>query len=248
MKLVVCGDSHSVALARGLVELGDEARSLFPGPVTALKLFSCPQTLQPFFEVKDGGIDLQGAGMRDNFRELTGGVLLQPDAETVYALSLGFTTKALYRHACWSTSAPYNAPSPRGKTLISQAAMDEILRDHYQHQLAFLNACRALGVKFLVVGSPGPRLDDKVMRRAEHREVRRFVDQLARDYVARELDAQSIPYVLAPEETFTEPHRGGYLRDEYCSRTPNDFYHANGVYGAIMMRRVAQRARDLFAV
>lgn len=244
MRLSICGDSHVVALGQGLLELGDAAKDIFPGPISCLKLFSCPKTLKPFFDRTGDHITFRGASVRESFAELTGAAALAASPDSVYAFSLAFTTKFLIREDCWLSATPYGHAQVAGKTVLSNNVMASILREHYKHQLRFLADCKRLNLKFLIIGSPPLRSDNPHLKHEEHRITRQHVDAMAREFMKGELERLAVPFVLAPDGVSSE---GGYLRAEYCAVGPRDYYHANGLYGALMVRRVAARAAELFA-
>ncbi len=247
-RLIVLGDSHVVALAEGYEALAGEATEGF-GEVLFLKLFDGPENMVPFFQAREDRIEfLDGRVTGEVMAALGRPALLGGEADTVYAFSMGVMTTLLVRLPDWKFAAPSGAAAfienkRIRRRLMSEQVVKAIAVDQQQQVIAFAAAARAIGLRSLIIAAPPVRDDERAMERGRHPAVVLEVDRLSRDILIETFEQQGTPVVLPPPEACQEGTR--FLRRDLCRIAPRDTHHGNSAYGAMMIKRVIDRARLL---
>ena len=230
MRLLLGGDSHVVALGNALREAGI-GDAPFDG-ARAEKMFSFPETLKDFFEVRQNRVELHGALARDAMQRLGGTAHIEP-SDDVLVLCLGFTTTKLVRWAVWERIRPWSCP---GRQLpVSDGQIKAMALDHWKYSLAFLKALRDLGVRLVVVEAPPPCDTDPSITERRTPEMLLTVDRLARDAAREALKDFSI--VPTPPEAAHQ----GFLRPEY-RKNLRDHHHAGPSYGRLVLPSILEAA------
>ncbi|SHJ06029.1 hypothetical protein SAMN02745194_01646 [Roseomonas rosea] len=234
MEVVILGDSHSVALGRGLAQLA--RRGPLPCAASAVKLCSSPRLLQPFFAREPDGIRLTDPEAAQALTQLNGTPVLDASRPgRVYAFVMGFTIQPFTRDPSWRRHAPWQE-ARQGEIPLSTGMIRAAYLHHARHILEFLRAVAALGVPAVVVSGPPVRADDiAITRNIMRPEVALRIDAMVRETMTETLAGIGLPAVLPPAEAFED----GWLREE-LREGGRDFHHANALYGEAMVPLILQ--------
>lgn len=245
MHLYVLGDSHTVALGQGYrPEMAAEAGL---AKITIAKLFSSPKTEKQFFTV-----DADGIGFLDEadaaLQDATGATRLSRAPDAAFAFMVGFTTTKLIRRDTWRTHAPWRLSHVPTDHYLSDAALDQIVRDYNRHVIDFYAAVAALGLKAAAIIAPPPRPDDLAISEVGIApDIVLAVDAAARRCVAGELQKLSIPMIAPPDEVYDGAPGASFLKLKYGKPQGRDLHHANKDYGRLMIGHVIAQSAALFA-
>ncbi|RZJ91277.1 MAG: hypothetical protein EON88_17600, partial [Brevundimonas sp.] len=149
-RLLIGGDSHTVAIGRGLQKFKPEPTDI-PLAISAYKLFEFPKTQgkTPFFASDGRRITWTVETMAANWAALSGAPDLSAETlkDTTLALCMGFTTTNLLRKPDWKRYASWRLRKLKPKQLISDGLIVQMGFDFFQHTLGFFEAGRALGLE-----------------------------------------------------------------------------------------------------
>lgn len=243
MKLVICGDSHVVKIENALHDHRNEIATSFPGEIRVGKLFSFPKTLNSFFEEREDDILFTKGDAKRSFGKLTGTGSFSRNS--IYLLSLFFTTTILIRSSRWGTHLPTRVCRP-GFHPVSDAVMEAIVLDHFGQGIAFATALLQRGIPIMALESPPPRGDDPALRRYVKPAEALEIDRVARLVMKAKLRAMNVPVVEMP--AFAADPTSGFLAPRYHAERPGDYHHANSALGLVMLREALQTAARLHPV
>jgi hypothetical protein len=246
MKLFILGDSHTVALGLGLQRLiGTDALDA-SDDVRALKVLSSPLLLDPFFELRDGGVRFLDEAAGAALAELTGRDSLSAgDADAVFAFSLGFTAQLLLAQPDWRSFAPWSAGRADGRQLLSSGVVRAIALKHFRHVVDFYRSVRALGLRCLAVASPPLIPGDRWFPPEVDPELLLEIDLLMRSAMIDALARLGVPTVLPPARVHEGGDRRRWRDPRYGSFKGAHDGHADAEFGRLMVRRILQAARTM---
>ncbi|KQS54273.1 hypothetical protein ASG17_11530 [Brevundimonas sp. Leaf363] len=232
---MLTGDSHVVALGRGLVQLKREGLVGLPR-VAAAKLYSFPQSLRPFFRFDGTRIAFDRPDYSAVMKQLTGSETIGPEhRDLTFALVMGFTTTLFVRMKDWDNYAPWRLAKQSGRTPLSDGLVAEIARSHFAQTLDFYRAMMALDLNVLAVEAPQVRGDDPAFATVMQRRIVLELDRLARSAVLGELRDMGVKVVPALDDARAKT---GFLKEEYSSFTTGDYHHANHRFGRNMLAEI----------
>lgn len=243
MKLLICGDSHVMAL-EGAFDRRAGAQRDTDDEVRVRTLFSFPRVLGPFFSVNRDGLALNHSKARGEVVALTGRATFQAHDDEVYALFLPYTTAAFIRHPVWlNTHAPWRS-QVRHRQLVSDQAIQNAIVDHLQFVWPFLSALQELGIRFFVVEAPPQRGD--YPRLQNQYPVTLELDRLARGFIAEKLDDMGIASLDCPPALYEGAPRQSVMRPEFHASRPGDFVHANDDAGDVYLDAITEHFRTTY--
>lgn len=234
MNLIICGDSHVVALGDALAQTRFFARS---HKVKVGKLFSFPRALSaPLHSEVGGRITFNHRKINREFIKINEQEHF--DRANTYVLSCLFTTTILIRSSHWATHLP--ARSMRsGRQPVSDGVMAAIVLDHFRNGLALAQDLHAAGCTVMALESPPPRADDPSLGRYVTPLEALTIDTLAREIMLGKLADLGIDVVRCPEIA-RDPETGFLARDFYAER-PSDYHHANAKIGGLFLENINLR-------
>lgn len=124
---------------------------------------------------------------------------------------------------------------------VSTGMLRGIVRNAFRHQLGLLDALRADGCRVLVVESPRPFRHHPVFRAMPEEHVGELA-ALTREVIDAELAAREVPVVRIPDCCLDG---SGFMLDDYRSDKADDFYHANGRFGEVMLAGIPAVLRQV---
>jgi hypothetical protein len=234
-RLLIGGDSHTVAIGRGLKVFTPEATDPQLS-AAAFKLFEFPKTTAPFFAFDGQRITWTVETMARNWALLSGAEDLAPDhlADTTVAMCLGFTTTKFLRRRDWRRNSSWRLRQLK-LGLVSDALIAEMGLDFFRYNIAFFAAGRALGLEMIAIEAPPVRADEQAISNGAPAENILDIDKLVRAAVRAKLEALGV-IVLSPPKAAYDKAR--FLKPDYCKIKENDFHHANEAYGLIVLRQL----------
>lgn len=240
MKLYLFGDSHVVALGKALQARPDPT-TILDGAVgmTVGKLWSFPTVLKPFFESAGDHVALISRKATDELAATYGApALATSDEDTIFALSLPYTTSIMLWTDTWRTARPWRL-ADRRRHALSDAVMSAMVLDHYQHVFGFLADMRERTPRIFVVEAPPVRSDDRAILTSRLEEDSLIaVDAEVREIVDRKLRELGVDVVPAPESAYVGERRRSPLKPALHNIAPNDHHHANAEFGEAHLRDI----------
>lgn len=234
-RLLIGGDSHTVAIGRGLKVFRPEATDPQLS-AAAFKLFEFPKTTAPFFAFDGERIRWTVETMERNWALLSGAPDLAPDhlADTTVAMCLGFTTTKFLRRRDWRRHSSWRLRALK-LGLVSDALIVQMGLDFFRYNIDFFAAGRALGLEMIAVEAPPVRADEQAITNGAAAENILDVDKLVRAAVRQRLQDLGV-IVLSPPKAAYDPQR--FLKTDFCKIKENDFHHANEAYGLMVLRQL----------
>ncbi|KQS53661.1 hypothetical protein ASG17_14150 [Brevundimonas sp. Leaf363] len=237
-RLLIGGDSHTVAIGRGLQKFKPEPNDI-PLAVSAYKLFEFPKTQgrEPFFARDGERIVWTVDTMAANWAALSGEPDLSVETlkDTTLALCMGFTTTNLLRKPDWKRYASWRLRRLKPRQLISDGLIVQMGFDFFQHTLGFFEAGRALGLEMIAVEAPPVRSDELAIAKGARAEVILDVDRIVRLAMRARLEAMGVVVLAPPADAVAET---GFLKDDLRKIHRNDWHHGNQDYGLLVMRQL----------
>lgn len=236
--MYLTGDSHVHALRMGAQALAEQGEIPRDTRIRIGMHGNAGYFRSAFSEVRHGRVALTHADGASLLERLTGERYFIADRDVSYGLSMGFHTAPAFRHPVWQRYRPTELVTWRGQHVISDGVLDAIVDHQCRHVFRFFEQLAENEVSYFVIASPPPRSDHRCLAQTPA-EVVLAVDRRFRSRVCGVLAGLGVRVVPPPEQAF-DP--AGFLRPEFNRRAPNDFHHANGSYGELMMRSILQLA------
>ena len=241
-KLIIVGDSHTLAYAEAFNETPDAYVSPLAGGLGIAKLFPCNTALKPFFErTPEGGLRL----LRADAQEILAGLLerdqIIPHDPNVYLFSLGNTTIFL-RAAFWKQYRPWRTLA-EGARPLSDALIEQLSLDFFKYVIALFAELKAMGVVAAAVEAPPVRFDEPAVAEMGVETVLE-ITRLSRAALVKALEAMDVPVIRPPHESCEDGSfigDQGLLKKELWTRDRSrDHHHANWKYGEMNLPRLLQ--------
>ncbi|QKZ06090.1 MULTISPECIES: hypothetical protein [Pseudomonas] len=246
MNLYIVGDSHTLALSRGLEQLKEagqvderiarvDAKFLYPGYRVGTE----------FYQRTEDVIKFKGVKLKNKLKALTGRRhIAKQYGDPVFAFSSGFYHRGLIETMLREGILPWHVlPDVQGVRRISMGETKALVHGFNEYLFRFFKDLQDLGIRFFLVAPPGPRLDDRVGAIAPALHGHLALDPLFRTIVQQWYDDNDIPYLSAPLSTLNSDHS---LRAEYYERLNGDDHHASTEYGRLMSALIIQKAVELY--
>lgn len=230
MKTYIVGDSHLVAIRRGMP--GREMSFDFE----MFGLGSAKHANSSFSFVKDGALHFKPEEYREKVESITGSAQILPNA--TWGILLGTHNASLYGLPQWRQNVPSHLVAP-GKRPITANALTAICRRFLEPKLTFFEQLKSVGVDFFIISGPPPRLDHKSIALGTSKEVVLHIDNVTRRVLLDWLADHGIDFIAPPPEALRDD---GFLMEQYEQKLngygTTDHHHATPEYGALMWRRI----------
>lgn len=237
MHLLIVGDSHTGALERGRASL--EARGALPADVALriVPLGTGARMNRPFWRPAGARAAITDAGYRAHLPALP------PDGPRPDAigLSMPLWTGRVIRALIASDVMPYGIDGP-GRP-ISRALLRRLVQGDQQHTLALARFLAGQGHRVFVIEPPGLIRDNRFLLQLGPEALLALWAEIRAQMRAAVTEA-GLPVLDAPAATVDED---GFTRSAFRHEDPTDRHHANAAFGALMVSRALDLARDLCA-
>lgn len=246
-KLIIVGDSHTLAYAEAFNAAPDAYASPLGGGLGIAKLFPCNTALRPFFErTPEGGLRLLRADAQETLAQLLGRNQIIPNDPNVYLFSLANTTIFL-RAPFWKHYRPWRTPTA-GLRPLSDAVVEQLALDFFKYVIALFTELREMGVAAAVVEAPPVRQDEPAIAEMGVETVLE-ITRLSRGALIKALADLDVTVVRPPEDSCEDGSfigDQGLLKPELWKRERSrDHHHANWKYGEMNLPRLLQTGAGL---
>ena len=238
MTLYLIGDSHvrsiSVAFGKAPENFGTPADGFAIG-----QFLRHPDALKPFYEETSSEVSLNERDLQERLHAITGLSSFRADDENCYLLCMPYTTTVWLRFQQWRTFKPWRTSRNYREISLSDKVVEEMALSHFEYLIGFVRALHNLDLNVAIVEAPPPRSDDRAGGLGA--ETLLEIDRLARDAITVAL--QGVPVVRPPLSAYDPV---GFLEPHFRKLKKDDRHHANYEYGALMLREILSRSRDIF--
>ena len=239
MTVWLCGNSHVVALQRGLA-----AREVSGLPLAIFPFGNGRWETMAFSAVSAGRVVLTHPEYATNLEKYTGRQHVGGD--DLWGLCLGTHNARVYRADFWIDAEP-SAVARDGARPVSDGLLDAMILQDQHHIRAFIAQLVEAGVPHFVVSCPPPRRDHQCFDAGTRHQTVAYIDRRARELFRGWLAERRTAFVDVPPETVSED---GFLKPAYNAPDwPNgmkDPHHANRDYGVQMIDRVIDHVRSTY--
>ncbi len=226
MKVLIIGNSQTVAIARGYKDLV-AAGLVQPGLEIEFQYIGMGrEMLEQFYSVS--GSEFSTQSRKTESFTFRGGVV---DYDCV-GLAAPYFSSMMCKDPDWMSFGL--APNSAGKTPVSRHLVEQATRLWQRHVLAFLDALQAVGTPLFAVEAARLFRESPLVQRNDEALVAQ-VDAIFCQTMAEELQKRSIRSVRVPKESCDEL---GYLMSEHRSHKKADTVHANRNFGLLMARQI----------
>lgn len=236
--IVITGDSHLAALARGLRLCGQE---IAPERVTFWPLGTGRAARTKFFEIEEGArmVTTTAAGWRN--RSFSKESVASDGRDPVVAVSLPLHTSGFLQRTGWNTHVPWSMVRRPREFPLSDQAVEALMADESTYPVAFVAALKSIGLSVAVIEAP------RFFRNAPYLKSRRLdvcshVDKLCRERISRALAEAGVPVIAQPAQTVAAD---GTTDPVYKHEDPSDRHHGNAIYGRLTMAEIAAFADSM---
>ncbi len=231
MNIRICGNSHVVALQHGYADVKEEGPELSVFPLGGANFDNTE-----FSYLTPEGVGFNEALFTQLLARFTG--LGHIANEGLWGFSIGSFFSRIYANGYWKSAAP-SAVAPPNHRPISLAQIEAIVAEDQKFVLQFYRYLQQVGADFFIIIGPPPPANYSAIKNGVPRETVIALEKIARRWFCAKLDQMGVDYIDVPPETLDE---NGFLDPAYKLDTKPDGtpdpHHANGAYGAIVMRQV----------
>jgi len=226
MQVLITGDSHTATLKKGmelLVSKGDWPQQV---DLTIRPLGNAKFLPTPFFVDKGNYAEICNPEYNRRFKRFPPQKMVKSDV--IYGLSGPLHTARIRRHEAWSEFVPTQFVI--NETPISNALLDQSIRDDSRYLLEFIDVILRTQKNFFVIEPPRPFKHSVKSIRAD---VFNYVDNYYRDFIKQELKHRNVPIIAVDPECYDE---AGFMLKSY--ENGNDPHHGNAEFGELMMKKI----------
>lgn len=226
MRVLIIGNSQTVAIARGYKDLVASGLA-HPGLEIEFQYIGMGRELQEKFYSVSGN-EFSTHSRKTVPFTFSGGVA---DYDIV-GLAAPYFSSLLCKDPDWMSFGL--APNCEGKTPLSRHLVEQATSLGQRHVLAFLDALQAVGTPVFAVEAARLFRESPLVQRNDEALVAQ-IDAIFCQTMAEELQRRSIRSVRVPKESCDEL---GYLLSEHRSHKKGDTVHANRNFGVLMARQI----------
>ncbi len=230
--IIITGDSHLAALARGLRLCGQE---IAPERVTFWPMGTGLAARTEFFEIDEDARKVTTTAPRWRNRSFSRESVAVDGADPVIVVSLPLHTSGFLQRTGWNTHVPWSMVRKPREFPLSDQAIEALITDESKYAVAFAAALKSIGLSVAVIEAP------RFFRNAPYLRNRRldvccYIDRLCRERVSSALAEAGVPVIAQPARTVAAD---GTTDPAYKHEDPKDRHHGNAVYGQLAMAEIA---------
>ena len=230
MKILITGDSHTGAIARGLQMLEKEGSSSY-GDIVMVKPLGGGHLLPtPFFRDVGSHAEIVDPIYKKHFSQLPP-LSLSVDA---IGLSMPLWPMRVIHKIVWGHSSL--AESLNGRTPISHAVFRQMVLSDQAYVLRLAELLKRLNIPVAAVSGPGLFADHATLRHLNPVHVLGIFNEY-REIMLSELRSREISVIDVPSECLGDD---GFMRAEFRHEDPEDEHHANADFGAKIIQKIVE--------
>lgn len=231
MKIVVTGDSHTIALKRGLDMLIDREGMPLNHQIDIKQLGPGGGFVTPFF------ID------RGDFAEITNEKYLRRIKQLPFSTDQGryeyygicgplYSNRIWAKKNCWQEYTPFINQGDHAP--ISTSLLRHVVLQEQRYTMQLIELLQRLNVKVFVIEAPKPFRHHAIMEVVDPSTIA-YIDSFYRKVMQDCLMAKNVPVVNIPNDCYDSD---GFMLEKFRHENPADPHHANNEFGAIMIKEI----------
>ncbi|HIP23507.1 MAG TPA: hypothetical protein EYG79_07950 [Rhodobacteraceae bacterium] len=232
MKVIICGNSHIVAIrkAYNALESDHPTLKIFP-------LGGANSDDTNFSSLRENGVAFDLSLYSGLLEKFTGDNLI--DDSGIWGFSIGSHFSRIYSTALLRHYQP-SSVAEAGARPMSRGVIEAIIRGNQQYVFQFFSNLQQKNIRFFVILAPPPPANYNVFeKKGIKREAIARFDRVARSSFKSKLAEMGVEFLDVPEKTCDEDGLllPAYKLDKWHDGKP-DPHHANQEYGALVVDQI----------